>query len=153
MAEPEYDYEILQLAIAKEVEAYNFYLAIADHVADQNMREEFIELAKEELIHKEKLELELMKIGRTTIVEQNPIRSERSYIVSNNPAPLDMDYKDMLLLAIEKEEAAFKMYVNMAAGVKDEKSREMIMSLAQEEVKHKLRFQTEYDALLKGTDQ
>jgi len=152
MAEPVYDYEILQVAIAKEVEAYNFYLAIADHVADQNTREALEDMAKEELVHKDKLELELMKIGRTTVVEQNPLRPERSYIISNSPEPLDMDYKDMLLLAIEKEDAAFRMYVNMAEGVKDEKSREMILSLAQEEVKHKLRFQGEYDALLKGTD-
>ena len=151
MTEPAYDYEILQIAIAKEVEAYNFYLAIADHVMDQNTREALEELAKEELEHKEKLELELMKIGRTVEAEQDPIRPG-SYIISNDPAPLDMDYKDMLMLAIEKEEAAYKMYVNMAAGVKDGNSREILMSIAQEEVKHKLRFQTEYDALLKSND-
>jgi rubrerythrin len=152
MAEPVYDYEILRIAIAKEVEAYNFYLALADYVKDQNTRIAFESMAQEELVHKDKLELELMKIGRTTEVEQNPLRPERSYIISNSPEPLDIDYKDMLLLAIEKEEAAFKMYVKMAEGVKDEKSREMILSLAQEEVKHKLRFQIEYDALLKGKD-
>ena len=152
MTEPEYDYEILQIAIAKEVEAYNFYLAIADHVIDQHTREALVELAKEELEHKAKLELEIVKIGRTVEVEEDPIRSG-SYIISNDPAPLDMDYKDMLMLAIEKEEAAYRMYVKMAAGVKDENSREILMSIAQEEVKHKLRFQSEYDALLKGTDQ
>jgi rubrerythrin len=149
MAEPEYDVEILQLAIAKEIEAYNFYLAMAEYVADQNIREELEDLAKEELEHKDKLELELMKIGRTTTIEENPLRSERNYIISNDPSPLDMDYRDMLLLAIAKEDAAYRMYVNMAADTKDKKSREMLMSIAQEEVKHKLRFQAEYDILLK----
>jgi rubrerythrin len=50
---------------------------------------------------------------------------------------------------MEKEEAAFRTYVNLAGSIKDEKSREVLFELAQEEVKHKLRFQTEYDILLK----
>jgi len=149
MAEPESDDEILQLAIDKEVEAYNFYLALANRVADQRIREVFEDLAKEELEHKARLELEVMKTGKTIAVEQNPARPERSYIVSNDPSPLDMDYKDMLMLGMEKEEAAFRTYVNLAASVNNEKSREVLLALAEEEVRHKLRFQTEYDILLK----
>ena len=140
----------MQLAIDKEVEAYNFYLALANAVADQRIGEAFEELAKEELEHKAKLELEVMKLGQTIAVEQNPVRPERNYIVSNDPSPLDMDYKDMLMLAMEKEEAAFRTYVNLAAIAHDEKSQEMLLALAEEEVKHKLRFQTEYDILLKN---
>jgi rubrerythrin len=149
MAEPQCVDEILQLAIEKEIEAYNFYLALANRVADQRIREEFEALAQEELEHKAKLELEVMKTGKTIAVEQNPARPERSYIVSNDPSPLDMDYKDMLMLGMEKEEAAFRTYVNLAASAKDEKSREVLLAIAEEEVRHKLRFQTEYDRLLK----
>ena len=149
MPEPQYNDEIMKIAIAKEVEAYNFYMALANRVADQHIREAFEELAKEELEHKAKLELEVMKTGKTIAVEQNPVRPDRSYIVSNDPSPLDMDYKDMLMLAMEKEEAAFRTYVNLAASIQDEKSREVLFALAQEEVKHKLRFQAEYDILLK----
>ncbi|MHC4534470.1 MAG: ferritin-like domain-containing protein [Planctomycetota bacterium] len=150
MAESEYNDEVLQLAIEKEVEAYNFYLALANRVADQRVREAFEELAKEELEHKAKLELEVMKLGKTIAVEENPTRPERSYIVSNDPSPLDMDYKDMLMLAITKEEAAFRTYVNMAASAPDQKSQEVLLAIAEEEVKHKLRFQIEYDILLKN---
>jgi len=150
MAEPESVDEMLQLAIDKEVEAYNFYLALANRVADQRVRVAFEELAKEELEHKAKLELEVMKLGKTIAVEQNPARPERNYIVSNDPSPLDMDYKDMLMLAMEKEEAAFRTYVNLAASVHDEKSQEVLLAIAEEEVKHKLRFQIEYDILLKN---
>ena len=150
MAEPEYDDNTLQFAIAKEIEAYNFFLALADRVADQRIREEFEALAQEELEHKAKLELEVMKLGKTIAVEENPARPDRSYIVSNDPAPLDMDYKDLLMLGMEKEEAAFRTYVNMAASADDEKSREVLLAIAEEEVRHKLRFQTEYEALLKN---
>jgi rubrerythrin len=62
-----------------------------------------------------------------------------------------MDYKDMLMLGIEKEEASFRTYVNLAPSVHDQESREVLLALAQEEVKHKLRFETEYDMLLKQT--
>ena len=150
MIEPESDDEILQFAIAKEIEAYNFYLALADRVADQRIRKVFEELAQEELEHKARLELEVMKLGKTIAVEENPVRPERSYIVSNDPSPLDMDYKDMLMLGMEKEEAAFRTYVNLVASVSNEKSREVLLALAEEEVRHKLRFQTEYDTLLKN---
>jgi rubrerythrin len=149
MPEPQYNDNTLQFAINKEIEAYNFYLALAGRVADQRIREEFEALAQEELEHKAKLELEVMKLGKTIAVEENPARPNRSYIVSNDPSPLDMDYKDMLMLGMEKEEAAFRTYVNMAASVKDEKSREVLLAIAEEEVRHKLRFQTEYDRLLK----
>ena len=149
MAEPENVDEILQLAIDKEVEAYNFYMAVANAVTDQRVRVAFEELAKEELEHKAKLELEVMKLGQTIAVEQNPTRPGRSYIVSNDPSPLDMDYKDILMLGMAKEEAAFRIYVKLAANVHDKKSQEVLLTLAEEEVKHKLRFQAEYDILLK----
>lgn len=150
MAEPQHTDEILKMAIAKEVEAYNFYMALASHVADERISVAFEELAQEELEHKAKLELEVLKMGKTIAVEQDPARPDRTYIVTNDPSPLDMDYKDVLLLAMEKEEAAFRTYVNMAGAIKDEKSREVLFALAQEEVKHKLRFQAEYEILLKN---
>ncbi len=149
MLEPDDYYEVLELAIAKEIEAYNFYLALADRVKDRQISKAFKDLAKEELEHKAKLELEVMKTGRTLAVERNLLRPERDYILSDNESPLDMDYKDMLLLGMEKEEAAFRTYVNLVASVLDEESREVLLAIAQEEVKHKLWFEAEYDLLLK----
>ncbi len=149
MLEPDDYYEVLELAIAKEIEAYNFYLALADRVKDRQMRKAFKDLAEEELEHKAKLELEITKTGRTVAVEQKLLRPEREYILSDDESPLDMDYKDMLLLGIEKEEAAFRTYVNLVASVMDEESREVLLAIAEEEVKHKLRFETEYEILLK----
>ncbi len=149
MIEPDDYYEVLELAIAKEIEAYNFYLALADRVKDRQISKAFKDLAKEELEHKAKLELEIMKTGRTVAVERKPLRPERDYILSDNESLLDMDYKDILLLGMEKEEAAFRTYVNLVASVMDEESREVLLAIAEEEVKHKLRFETEYDLLLK----
>ena len=143
------DAEILEYAISKEMEAYHFFLALARHVDHPKIRELMEKLADEELEHKEKLELEVMKSGRTVSTKKEPPRSDSDYILMEGQSPLDMDYKDLLLLAMEKEEAAFRMYVNLVANVHDEESREMLLALAEEEVKHKLRFEIEYDELFK----
>jgi rubrerythrin len=143
------DEEVLEFAVARETEAYNFYMALAGRVDSEHMRIVFEELAQEELEHKEKLELEIMKVGRVVSQEQQVTVADHEYIVSDDPSPLDMDYKDMLLLAMEKEEAAFRTYANLLAMIQNVESREVLFALAEEEVKHKLRFQTEYDLLLK----
>ena len=62
---------------------------------------------------------------------------------------IDMDYKDMLIMTMQKEEASFRLYVDLAARVTSEDAYETFLALAEEEVKHKLRFEMEYDNLLK----
>jgi rubrerythrin len=143
------DEEILGFAISREVEACHFYLALAGRVDSARMREMFEDLAAEELEHKARLELEIIKRGKTTPAEQETTRSDSDYIISDSTSLLDMDYKDMLLLAMEKEEASFRTYVNLVANARDEQSQELLLALAEEEVKHKLRFETEYDLLLR----
>ena len=124
-------------------------MALAERVDSTEMRKVFEDLAQEELDHKAKLELELMKMGKTVEIRQPPDTPNRNYIVSDTHSLLDMEYKDMLLLGIEKEEAAFRLYVNLVPNAYDSESREVILSLAQEEVRHKLRFQMELDMIMK----
>jgi len=143
------DEEILQFAIGREVEANRFYLALAERVKSVQMRKIFEDLAQEELEHKAKLELEVMKTGRVLPADEKVTIPAHEYIISDDDRPLDMDYKDMLMLGMEKEEAAFRTYINLIPNVEDEESRELLMALAEEEVRHKIRFETEYDMLLK----
>jgi rubrerythrin len=147
MDKVESDQEILEFAMFRENEAYNFYMALANRVLSPDIRKVFEDLAGEELEHKAKLELEITKTGRTVSTEIEPPRPENEYILSNDDGPLDMDYRDVLLLGIEKEDAAFRTYIKLIGSIHDEQSREVLLSLAQEEVKHKLRFETEYNNL------
>ena len=141
---------ILEYAISKEVESYHFYMAMSRRVDTDNMREVFEELAAEELGHKARLELEVIKSGKVmTAQEESEPGPDSNYILSEDDALLDLDYMDMLLLAMEKEEASFRTYVTLVAKTRGEQSRELLLALAEEEVKHKLRFQTEYDILAK----
>ena len=138
MAKVNADIEILEFAIAREIEANKLFLALAERVDNAAIRKVLEDLAKEELEHKEKLELEMMKLGHVVNEPGKGLIPEH-----------DMDYKDILLLGIEKEDAAFRMFVDLIGHVKDEASRELLLELAEEEVKHKMRFEYEYNALLK----
>ena len=142
------DSEILEFAVAREIEAYKFYMALAERMERPKMQKVFEELANEEFGHKERLELEIMKTGRVAAIEDiSKIDTQEYYI--EGQYQFDMDYKSMLTMAIEKEKMAFRLYTDLAANVGDEQSRELLLTLAEEEVKHKLRFEYEYDALLK----
>lgn len=144
------DEEILEFAVYKEIEAYHFYLAVARRVASQKIRVVLENLAILELGHKERLELEILKLGRTVTAAPREVRPDSDYILSDSNMPLDMDDKDVLLLAMEKEQASFRTYVNMVANVQDPESRELLLGLAEEEIRHKLRFEAEYEELLGG---
>jgi len=149
VSEVETDIEILEFAIAREIEAVHFYRILAKRIKSPEMRKVFEDLAEEELEHKAKLELEVIKMGKT-IVEQKPSDFEIDYDKEDVGPELDMDYKDMLLLGMEKEEASFRTYVTLIGTVHDQESREVLLAIAEEEVKHKLRFELEYDMLLKA---
>ena len=141
--------EILEFAIAREAEANQFYRTLTNLVENPAVSEIILEFAKEELEHKAKLELEFIKTVKVLPPTEKVLIPDHDYILSDVDAALDMDYKDILMLGMEKEEASFRTYVNLLANVDDEQSREVLLALAEEEVKHKLRFETEYDMLLK----
>ena len=142
------DNEILQFAISREIEAYRFYDALAMRMSDPEKKKMFEDLAAEELQHKADLELELMKTGEVVNVINKDNFETGEYHIEGD-VEFDMEYKDMLQLAIEKESAAFRLYAGLSAQVQDEASIETLLRLAEEEVKHKIRFEFEYEKLLK----
>jgi rubrerythrin len=106
MAKVSPDNEVLKFAIARELEAYHFYMALAGRVSTIQMREVFVDLAREELEHKARLELEVIKMGNVVGADEKAVIGKHDYIISDVDSPLHMDYKEMLLLGMEKEEAS-----------------------------------------------
>jgi rubrerythrin len=141
--------EILEMAVAREVDANRFYLALAERVENPRIRKVFKELAAEELEHKAKIELEIMKTGRVVNTDKTPagLQDDRADYV---PPEIEMDYKDILLMGIQKEDASFRLYVDLAGMTSDTHSKEILLALAQEEAGHKLRFRTVLDYLSMG---
>ena len=66
------------------------------------------------------------------------------YVVNVKASP-NMSYQDALVVAMNKEKAAFRLYTSLAERASDAGLKELFNALAQEESKHKLRFEVEYD--------
>ena len=141
--------DILKFAIDREAQANRFYIALAERMADDEMREVFENLAAQELEHKELLELEVMKRGTVVASEEMMGRFEADG-VADVATVLHMDYKSALAIGIDKEGASFRLYADWVVMAEDDEQREILLSLAQEEAKHKARLEIEYDMLVKN---
>ncbi len=139
--------EVLDFAISEEEAAAEFYSGLAERADHPSMRTVFEGFAQEEQGHKAKLLA--VKAGEVVAGARDEVLDLKisNYLVDVEASP-DMSYQDALIVAMKKEKAAFKLYQDLAAIVKDEKVKTVFLALAQEEAKHKLRFEIEYDDLL-----
>ncbi|MBT3242623.1 MAG: ferritin family protein [Bacteroidetes bacterium] len=136
--------EILDFAMASEQRAIDLYSNLAEKSGIQEMRDTFISFAKEEMKHK----AQLVKIKREGFFEHG---SEKvtdmkiaDYTADVKPTE-NMLYHEALILAMSQEKAAFKLYSTLADRAPNQDLKNLFLSLAQEEAKHKLRFEIEYD--------
>jgi len=136
--------DVLDFAIANEEEAYSFYTELALSAANPAMREIFKQFALEEQGHKAKLLV--VKRGKEVLGAQRKVGDLKigDYLVELTPHP-GMSYQEALIVAMKKEKAAFKLYIDLSEAVADAGLRETFLGLAMEEAKHKLRFELEYD--------
>jgi rubrerythrin len=135
--------EILAFAIKEEEQAREFYTNLASKTDNPGMKKLLEGFAAEEKSHKTKL-MEI-KSGKGVFDARVKVLDLKigDYLVDVSPSP-NMGYKDALVMAMKKEKAAFRMYTDLAHRV-DGPLRETFLGLAQEEAKHKLRFEIEYD--------
>jgi rubrerythrin len=136
--------DILVFAIDEEQKAVDFYSVLAGNARSEEMKNIFIEFAEEEIKHKTRL-IKIREEGVFDMPKQDVQDLKISdYLVSVKPTP-DMTYEEALVVAMKKEKAAFKLYTNLAAKAPTEDLKDVFLSLAAEESKHKLRFEIEYD--------
>lgn len=136
--------DILDFAINNEQNAVDFYTELAANATTEDMREVFENFAKEEVSHK----------ARLTHIKDNGVFEGgyeavqdlkiADYLVRTEPKE-SMTYADALVLAMKREKAAFKLYLHLSERAPNSDLKKLFMSLANEESKHKLRFEIEYD--------
>ena len=143
--------DILNLAIKKEEEAAEMYADLAGQMKKAHMRQVFEDFAREELRHKAKL-LEI-KSGKLLFPAGQKVMDLKiaDYLTDVVPNP-DLDYQQALNLAMKEEKAAFRLYTDLAGATDDDALRTTLLDLAQEEARHKLRFEIEYDEQFLGED-
>jgi rubrerythrin len=135
--------DILDFAIKEEEHAQAFYTKLASKADHPGMKKLLQSFAAEEEGHRAKLVD--IKSGEQVFAAREAVVDLKigDYLVDVKPSE-DMGYKDALVVAMKKEKAAFKMYTDLAGRVEGP-LREIFLALAQEEAKHKLRFEIEYD--------
>jgi rubrerythrin len=136
--------DVLDFAIANERKAVDFYTEMAGKAQSPHVKRMFEENANEERGHKAKLEA--VKAGKKLLSAEKKVLDLKigDYLVDVE-AEADLDFQGALILAMKREKAAFRLYTDLAAQTEDAEVRELFLGLAQEEAKHKLRFEVEYD--------
>ncbi len=136
--------EIIQFAIDKEVEAFNFYTSASQNAKYSGGKELFLSLAKEEEGHRKLLEnLNMEKISQKRI-EKIPDLHISDYLVEVEMKP-DLSYAEMLRIAMKREEKSLKLYTDMKESNSDEDLKKLFTFLTNEEAKHKLKLEKIYD--------
>jgi rubrerythrin len=136
--------DILDFAVRAEQEAVDFYSGLAARSKNEQIKKVFQEFAGEEMKHKSRLlgirEAKTLNLPGETVRDMKIA----DYLVDVDPRP-DMTYSDALILAMKKEKNAFRLYSFLSEETTDPVMKGLFLTLAQEESRHKLRFEIEYD--------
>ncbi len=135
---------VLDFAIGKEEEAANFYNDLAIKMERKGMKEVFEGFAREEMGHMAKL-MAVKEGNRLQPAHSKVMDLKIGETVSDVQPSADLTYQQALIIAMKAEKAAFKLYNDLAGTTDDPALKDLFLSLAQEEAKHKLRFEIEYD--------
>lgn len=140
--------DILDFAIRDELRASKLYAGLAERSKSKEMARIFRQFSQEELGHKKKLEA--VKSGKKVMMPKEKIQDLKigDYLVEVNTSRDDLTYQEALIIAMKEEKAAFRLYSDLADRTDDAAARETFLVLAQEEARHKLRFEIEYDDMI-----
>ncbi len=136
--------EIVAFAILKEQEAVDAYTAAAGMVKHANVRGMLLGLARQEEGHKQKLMgIDSESLPETSLKEIPDLKI--SDYTDDVQITADMSYQDLLTIAMKREEVAHNLYTRLASISDEPEIRQLFEFLAQEEAKHKLALEKEYD--------
>ena len=139
--------EILDFAIENEQLAIDFYTKLAGEASSKAMRELFEEFANEEKKHNFRL-TKIKEDGTVILHKQDIIDLKLSDYLVSAPKTKELTYQDALILAMKREKAAFRLYQTLSKKTSDENLKEVFLQLANEEAKHKMNFEIEYDNVI-----
>jgi rubrerythrin len=143
--------EILKFAIDKEREAIVFYEDLAQKVENPVVKDAILGMADQERKH-EKL---LMNITPEKIqLARQPSQPDLklSDFLVESPVTKDMDYQELLIIAMKREEKSYALYSELELRAGDDATRKVFTLLKGEELKHKARLEKEYEGRVMWED-
>jgi rubrerythrin len=132
--------EIIEFAIAGEIEAQEFYKVAANKINDPYLKEMFEQFAKDEKGHEKILKGILSK---DTINQYFNESTDYKVAETVDTPKLSTDMKpaDAIALAMKKEEEAMKQYTDLAEACLDPGQKKVFLDLAAMERGHKLKME------------
>ena len=143
MTREEFD-AVIKDAIQSEIDAANFYRSLQKNVRNDTSKVLLKELENMEWAHKHILE----HLDTADIMEYEKIDVPNLKISDSLVAPVEhpeMSVQDIIILAIKREEQAWKRYMELAQSTDNPRIKQLLQRLADEEAKHKLQLETIYD--------
>jgi len=130
--------QLIETAIKREEEAFDFYMGILGKVNEDHVKESIGEIAEEEKKHKaflvkyrdEKWSPKDLKMSDVTYYKIAEYQEEPEI---NN----DMKSEDVYLVASHRELRSHKFYSELAALHSDSQVKDLLLKMANEELRHK----------------
>ena len=136
--------EAIHFAKEKENGAIHFYGSASEVAKNPGSKVMFQEMADEERKH-----FKLLDEMKEEDIASFPIEKIQDLKIGEYtediPISPDLNYQQILIMAMKKEGQAVKLYSDLASMTKDPKLARLFQILAQEEAKHKLKLESEYD--------
>jgi rubrerythrin len=132
--------EIIEFAIAGEIEAQEFYQAAANKINDPYLKKMFEKFAKDERGH-EKILKGILSTDTINRYFDESTDYKVSETVDKPKLSTDMKPADAIALAMKNEEEAMKQYNELAEACSDMKQKEIFLDLAAMERAHKLKME------------
>ena len=137
--------DVLDFAISGESKAAELYTKMAATANNPWVRKTLEGFAQEELQHGKKLKA--VRAGRMALKREGVGDlglAEKLDDVEPHP---DMDYPELLVFAIKKENMSHGLYTRLASIFTEPELQETFLALAEQEAEHKRRFEMEYESL------
>lgn len=143
--------QILRQAIRFEESAYAFYTSAVEMVERPHIREVLLDMANQEVKHKERLQA-LLDGDTERIIAVRKRGQIQDLKLAEYLVPRELDagagLQDVLIVAMHREKSSHEFYTALASISSDNAAQSLFDFLAQEELAHKNRIETLYDEIV-----
>lgn len=129
---------VIDTAITKEKEAYEFYMDLYQYVEDHVAKDALRFLAEEEKKHEQFLNNYLEgHYGADALQMDGVVDYKIAQYLGMPDIEKDMQTKDVYLVAAHRELNAYNFYKNLADIHPDGEVKDLLLNMANQELKHK----------------
>ena len=138
--------QVLEIAIEKEIKAYDFYFNTSKKIESPSVKAMLLELAEKELNHRRLLknvihEGKYQRLGKDIPKESRGIAEFLAATELNENATA----QEVMIFAIKEEEKAYNFYSNLKSHFAGTELEVLFNGLAEEEKGHKIMLEDDYE--------